>query len=150
MADSTTNGNGQIGGPVGPYRVLDTSMRRRAGYVYLAMAVLAAVIIRAAGVDAMWLTAVLPLVVLAAMQFLGGWHIKVSDMDAIAIASDATSFGVGHASGSLGFRGFLAKPVWQILVFAAGEGSPQHQAVVTVDALSGAVLGLYEETVDAP
>jgi hypothetical protein len=114
------------------------------------MAVVVAGIVLITGVDLMWLTGVIPLVVLAGFQFLGGWRIKVTDMEAIEIASHAPSFDVGHASGSLGFRGWLAKPVWQILVFAAGPGSPTHQAVVTVDGLSGEVLGVYEEEVERP
>jgi hypothetical protein len=154
MADATannrSNGKGPMGEPVGPYRVLDTATRRRAGYVYLVMALVVAGIVLITGVDLMWLTGVIPLVVLAGFQFLGGWRIKVTDMEAIEIASHAPSFDVGHASGSLGFRGWLAKPVWQILVFAAGPGSPTHQAVVTVDGLSGEVLGVYEEEVERP
>jgi hypothetical protein len=72
---------------------------------------------------------------------------RISDMEAIAIASDAASFDVGHASGSLGFRGPLAKPVWQVLVYGAGA-APRMQAVVAVDALSGDVRGVYEEPVE--
>ncbi len=148
MAEPTSNGSGPAE-PVGPFRVLDTATRRRAGVVYIVMAVVVAAIVLITGVSLMWLTGVVPLVVLALIHLVGGWKIKVTDMQAIAIAQDATSFDVGHASGSLGFRGWLAKPVWQILVFAAGPGSPTHQGVVTVDGLSGEVLGVYEEEVDA-
>jgi hypothetical protein len=70
-------------------------------------------------------------------------------MEAISIASEGASFAVGHASGTLGFRGLLAKPVWQVLVFAAGD-APAKQALVTVDGLSGAILGSYEEDVPTP
>jgi hypothetical protein len=114
------------------------------------MAVVVAFIVLATGVTLMWLTGCVPLVLLALFQFMGGWKIRVSDMEAIEVASHAPSFEVGHASGSLGFRGWLAKPVWQILVFGAGPGSPTHQAVVTVDGLSGDVLGVYEEEVETP
>lgn len=148
MAEAASNGRGPTGEPVGPYRVLDTATRRRAGIVYIVMAAVVAAIVLVTSVSLMWLTGVVPLVVLALIQFVGGWKIKVTDMEAIAIAENATSFDAGHASGSLGFRGWLAKPVWQILVFAAGPGSPDHQAVVTVDGLSGEVLGVYEEDVE--
>ena len=150
MSNSSSNGKGPTGEPVGPYRVLDTATRRRAGYVYLVMGVVVAFIVLATGVTLMWLTGCVPLVLLALFQFMGGWKIRVSDMEAIEVASHAPSFEVGHASGSLGFRGWLAKPVWQILVFGAGPGSPTHQAVVTVDGLSGDVLGVYEEEVETP
>ena len=143
------NGAGPAGEPVGPFRVLDTATRRRAGYVYLVVAGIAALLAVASGVGAMWLTAVLPLVVFAAFQIAGGWRIKVTDMEAIAIATAQSSFDVGHASGTLGFKGWLAKPVWQILVFAAGP-SPDKQALVTVDGLTGEVLGTYEEEVEEP
>lgn len=148
MTDANSNGKGPIGEPVGPYRVLDTATRRRAGVAYMVMALVVAGIVLITGVSLMWLTGVVPLLALALIQFVGGWKIQITDMEAIAIASDATSFDAGHASGSLGFRGWLAKPVWQILVFESGPGSPDHQAVVTVDGLSGDVLGVYEEPVE--
>ncbi|MDA2979472.1 MAG: hypothetical protein O3B42_06910 [Actinomycetota bacterium] len=143
------NGTGPAGESAGPFRVLDTATRRRAGYVYLVVSGIAALLTLASGVGAMWLTAVLPLVVFGLFQIAGGWRIKVTDMEAIAIARERASFEVGHASGTLGFRGWLAKPVWQILVFAAGA-APDKQALVTVDGLTGEVLGTYEEEVEEP
>jgi len=141
--------NGSIGRPLGPYRILDTRRRWRAGVVYLAMAIAAAATIGATATSAMWLTAVLPIVTLAVYQFAGSWRMTVGDVDAITIASDATSFSVGHGSATLGYRGFLAMPVWQVLVFA-DTPSPDRQALVTVDARTGAVTGRYEETVEVP
>ncbi|KAA3640312.1 MAG: hypothetical protein DWP92_03255 [Armatimonadetes bacterium] len=149
MAGSKPSSEGPISDPVGPFRVLDTATRRRAGMVYLAVGLLAAVLILVADVEAMWLTAVAPLVLLAAFQFAGGWKIKVTDMEAITIASKHASFDVGHGSATLGFRGWLAKPVWQVLVFASGP-APDHQALITVDGLSGDILGSYEEEVPTP
>jgi len=143
------NGDGPIGEPVGPFRVLDTATRRRAAVVYFVVAGFAALLILASGVSAMWLTTVFVIAALGVFQFAGGWRIKVTDMEAIAIASDAASFEVGHGSGTLGFRGLLAKPVWQVLVFGSGP-APTKQALVTVDGLSGSVLGSYEEDVPAP
>lgn len=143
------NGAGPAGEPVGPFRVLDTATRRRAGYVYLVVGLGAALLVVVAEVRVMWLTAVLPLILLAAFQIAGGWRIKVTDMEAIGIASEHASFDVGHGSGTLGFKGWLAKPVWQILVFASGP-APDKQALVTVDGLTGEVLGAYEEDVESP
>lgn len=117
--------------------------------VYLVVAALAAILVATTGVNAMWLTAVLPLVGLALLQLAGGWRMKVKDVDAIAIASDHASFDVGHGSATLGFSGVLAKPVWQVLVFADGP-APDTQALITVDALTGDVRGSYEESVPAP
>ena len=139
----------QIGEPVGPYRVLDTATRRRAAAVYVSMAVAGAGLVLISGVSAMWLTAVAPLIGLAVVQFAGGWRMQVKDVEAIGIASGEASFDVGHGSATLGFRGPLAKPVWQVLVFADGP-APDRQALITVDALTGDVRGAYEESVPVP
>jgi len=149
MADEALNGSHPAGEPVVPFRVLDTATRRRAGVVYLVVAVLAVMLIFVTRLSAMWLTVVLPLVVLAVLQYAGGWRLRVTDMQAIAVASEHASFAVGHAAGTLGFHGVLAKPVWQVLVYAAGP-TPDHQAIVTVDGLTGDVLASHEEAVPAP
>lgn len=149
MSSSAAAGNGQVGEPIGPYRVLDTATRRKAGAVYLAVAVVASGLVAAADVGAMWLTAVVPLLLLAAIQFAGGWRMQVKDVEAIRIASEHASFNVGHGSATLGFSGVLAKPVWQVLVFADGP-APDRQALITVDALTGEVHGSYEEPVPVP
>jgi hypothetical protein len=131
-----------------PHRVLDTANRRTAGAVYLIAAMLALGLIAATGTSLMWLTAVLPLLGIAGYQFVAGKHIRTTDMQAIQIASVAVPFDVGHASATLGFTGFMAKPVWQVLVFEAGS-APHHQALVTVDALSAEVTGSFAEAVEA-
>jgi len=117
--------------------------------VYLAIAVICAALILASDTRLMWLTAALPIVAAAGIQFAGSWKMQITDMRAIDIASSAASFPVGHGSATLGYRGFLAKPVWQVLVYA-DTPSPDHQALVTVDAMSGDVTGRYEEAVDLP
>lgn len=132
-----------------PYRRLDTAKRRRAAAVYLVMAALAGWLTLVSDVDLMWITAVVPLVAIAGYQFAGGWHIKVSDMAAISLAAKAASFDFGHGSATLGYRGPLAKPVWQVLIFADGP-RPDHQALVTIDGLSGEVTGLFEQHVELP
>lgn len=141
--------NGSSSDRDGPYKVLDTSTRRKAAAVYLAVAVVAGALVLASGVTAMWLTSVLPLMGLAAIQFAGGWRMQVKDVEAIQIASDHASFPVGHGSATLGFRGLLAKPVWQVLVFADGA-APGRQALVAVDALTSDIRGSYEEPVPVP
>ncbi len=138
-----------IGADMAPYRVLDTSRRRRAGFVYVGLAAVCAVIVLAIDVSAMWFTGVGALLVLAIYQFAGAWTMRVTDMEAIDIASNVASFSVGHGSATLGYRGVLAKPMWQVLVFS-DTPSPDRQALVTVDALSGDVTGQYEEAVELP
>lgn len=113
------------------------------------MAALAGWLAVVSGVGLMWLMAVVPLVAIAIYQFAGGWQIKVSDMEAISLAANAASFSFGHGSATLGYRGPLAKPVWQVLIFADGP-SPDHQALVTIDGLSGEVTGIFEQDVEIP
>ena len=138
-----------LGAGVAPFRILDTRRRRRAAVVYLVMAMLAGITTIASGVSLMWLTAVGPIVALAAYEFVGAWRMPISDMRAIEIASGEASFVVGHGSATLGYRGPLAKPVWQVLVFSDAP-SPDRQALVTVDAMTGAITGRYEEAVPTP
>jgi len=139
--------SGSEGTRLVPHRVLDTANRRAAGAVYVVGALIGAGLILATGVSLMWLTAVLPLLGIAGYQFVAGRRIGASDMEAIQIASDAAPFDVGHASATLGFTGLTAKPVWQVLAFEAGS-VPRHQALVTVDALTGEVTGSFAEAVE--
>jgi len=139
--------SGSEGTRLVPHRVLDTANRRAAGAVYVVGALIGAGLILATGVSLMWLTAVLPLLGIAGYQFVAGRRIRTSDMEAIQIASDAAPFDVGHASATLGFTGLTAKPVWQVLAFEAGS-VPRHQALVTVDALTGEVTGSFAEAVE--
>lgn len=132
-----------------PYRSLDTANRRAAAGVYLVAAAGAAAIVVASGVEFMWITAVVPLIGVAIYQFIAGRSMQVTDMQAIEIASDTAPFEVGHGSATLGFTGVAARPIWQVLVFEAGP-APEHQALVTVDALSGDVTGTYSEEVEIP
>jgi hypothetical protein len=136
-------------GTIRPYRILDTAKRRRAGVVYIVMAVLAGAIAISTQIQPLWVTAVVPLVVLAGYQFLGGWKMQVTDMEAIEKASDRVSFTTGHGSATLGYRGLRARPVWEVLVYGDGP-APQFQALVTIDAVSGDVTGTFEEEVVRP
>ncbi len=132
-----------------PFRVLDTRRRSAAAVVYLGMALVAALLVVVSGVSLMWLTAVGVLGAAAAYQVAGAWKMRVEDIEALRIAGSEAGFDVGHGSATLGYRGWFAKPVWQVLVFEAGP-QPDRQALVTVDALTGEVLGTYTETVEQP
>jgi len=130
-----------------PYRVLDTSNRRVAAVVYLVGAVVAAGLVLQSELSLLWLTGVLPLLGIATYQFMAGRHMQIVDLEAIRIASDEAPFEVGHGSATLGFTGLSARPVWQVLVFESGP-VPEHQALVTVNALTGEVTGTYAEAVE--
>ncbi len=136
-------------GRLEPYRVLDTAKRRQAGAVYVAMAGVAGVFAAASGTAMLVATASVPLLCIATYQFITGWRLKIRDIKALGLASKATSFPFGHGSATLRFRGPLAKPVWQVLLFSAGS-APDRLALVTIDGLSGDVTGVFEEAVLAP
>jgi hypothetical protein len=148
MADTGANAFGGDGS-VQPYRTLDTAKRKAAGVVYVVMAAVAGVIAATTGIWLLWVTTVLPLLLIAAYQFLGAWKLAVTDMEAIATAGERASFGVGHGSATLGFAGLRARPVWQVLVFGDGP-APRYQALVTIDGVSGDITGIYEEPVEQP
>lgn len=132
-----------------PYRLLDTRNRRSAAIVYFVAALVAGVLVITTDVAAMWLTAVVPLTGIGIYQFVAGRPLRISDRDAIGIAAAAAPFDVGHSSATLGFTGFTAKPVWEVLVFESGS-IPNHQALLTVDALTGDVTGTYVDAVPSP
>lgn len=134
---------------VGPFRVLDTRKRRSAAVVYLIGAALAGLVAVGVSLPMVWATTVAPLVGLALCQVVCAWNMGVKDADAIRIASGVVTFPVGHASATLGYRGWLARPVWQVLVFADGA-APDKQGLVTVDAIDGDVTGTFEESVATP
>jgi hypothetical protein len=117
--------------------------------VYFVAALVAGMLVITTDVAAMWLTAVVPLTAIGIYQLVAGQPLKISDRDAIGIASEAAPFDVGHSSATLGFTGFTAKPVWEVLVFQSGP-MPDHQALLTVDALTGDVTGTYTEAVPSP
>ena len=136
---------------VGPYSVPDTSRRRRAGVVYFVVAALVAIGLAIVGSLAnlafKWLT-------VAALAIIGGYHVwagtglRVREQRALEIANQTTDFPVGHASAALGFDGFLARPVWNVLVFSADE-PPSQRGLVRVSGTDGTVVEHYVEAVTA-
>ncbi len=130
---------------VGPYAVPSPERRRRAGYVYLAAAALAALAAAAGWGRGLWLAAG-ALAVIAAYHLVAAWPLTVREGRALEIASRTVEFAVGHASAAVGFTGWRARPVWNVLVFSADE-PPTQQGLVRVDALTGEVVEWYAEQV---
>jgi hypothetical protein len=130
---------------VGPYAVPDTARRRRAGLVYVVAAVVLAIGIWADLPAGMWLT-VGALVVIALYHVVTGVHLAVREQAALDIANQATEFPVGHASAALGFDGFLARPIWNVLVFAADD-PPSQRGLVRVSGTDGTIVEHYVEAV---
>jgi hypothetical protein len=80
----------------------------------------------------------------AAYHVVAGWHLAVDQTEALAVASRAVGFPVGHASAQLGWRGLRSRPSWRILVYSADE-PPSRRGLVEVDGVDASVLGEYTE-----
>ncbi len=76
------------------------------------------------------------------------WDLPVREGRALEVANRHVPFAVGHASAQLAFTGWLARPMWHVLVFAADE-PPSQQGLVRVDARSGEVVDSYVEEIAA-
>ena len=122
-----------------------TTRRRNAAWVYLGAAVLAAVAPLAGLPSGMWIIAVI-LAVAAAWHLVAAWRITVLDPEALETANRETDFAVGHASAAVGFDGWRARPVWNVLVFSADD-PPTKRGLVRVDAVDGTVVGSYVEDI---
>jgi len=129
------------------YTVPDTNRRRRAGAVYLVGAGIVAVLIVSGQLpQAMWWTAVAVIALVGVYHFIAGWTLRVRDPEALEVANRAVSFPVGHASASLGFKGWRARPVWNVLVFSADD-PPSQRGLVLVDGIDGSVRDRYVEDI---
>lgn len=132
---------------VGEYHVPDTNRRRRAGVVYVVgAAAIAALIGLQVLPSGMWWTAVGALAVVGLYHFAASWNLDVREGESLDIANRTVDFPVGHASASLGFTGWRARPVWNVLVFSADE-PPSERALVMVDGVDGTVTGQYAESI---
>ena len=126
-----------------PFTIPDPRRRRTAAVIYLVGAALAGAGV-AAGLPRGLLAAAGLGVVLAAWHLLAAHPIRVDDSKALAAANREVEFAVGHASATLGFDGWRARPVWNVLVFAADD-PPSQRGLVRVDAGDGRVIGSYFE-----
>ena len=149
MSDKTTEQGDQlpedldVTAYVGPYLFPDISRRRIAGGL---LAVIGAASL-AGGLASsnVGLNVAGGLLLAAAVyHFLAGWHLAVDQVAALAAASRAVGFPVGHASAQLGWRGVRSRPSWRILLYSA-DAPPSLRGLVEVDGVDGAILGEYTE-----
>jgi hypothetical protein len=70
--------------------------------------------------------------------------LRVREVDALASASRAVGFPVGHASAQMGWRGLLSRPTWRILLYSA-ENPPASRGLVLVDGFDGSVIHQFVE-----
>ena len=128
---------------VGPYLFPDVRRRRIAGTLHAvvgAASLLAGLLSGNVGL----IIAGAFLAAVAAYHFAAAWPLVLDQTDALAAASRAAAFPVGHASAQLGWRGLLSRPSWRILVYSADD-PPSMRGLVELDAVDGEVLGSYVE-----
>ena len=82
----------------------------------------------------------------AVWHLVAAWRIEVLDPQALEAANRATDFAVGHASAVVGFDGWRAVPIWNVLVFSADD-PPSQRGLVRVDARTGEVIETYTEAI---
>lgn len=128
---------------LGPYTVPNLTRRRRAGAYYLGGAVLVGLAVAAGLPAGMWLI-VGVLAAIGVYHFVAAFDLKVADTEALSIANRSTDFPVGHASAAIGFEGWRARPVWNVLVFSADE-PPSQRGLVRIDAVTGTVKDVLVE-----
>jgi hypothetical protein len=128
---------------VGPYLFPDIKRRRLAGACHAVVAV-GALIGGIASSNGGLIAAGVLLGAIAAYHFASAWHLAVDQTEALAVASRAAGFAVGHASAQLGWRGLMSRPSWRILLYSADE-PPSRRGLVEIDAVDGEVQGQYVE-----
>lgn len=117
---------------VGPYRFPDPGRRRVSAWVMGGFAVIAVVAIPGG-----WPVA-LGFLALATWLYLSGWPLLVDEHEALRVAASAVDFPVGHASATVRFTGWTARPRWAVVLYAAAE-PPDRRALVLVDAVDGTI-----------
>jgi len=137
-------------GYVGPYLFPNNNRRRVPGWLYIGTAVvLVAVWLLRRGdgpvlVNTGWLWAAAALALVGAYSIAAGWNLDVDERDALVVAVREVGFPVGHASAQLGWRGWLSRPTWRILVYSA-EDPPLKRGLLLVDGVDGEVIEGFVE-----
>lgn len=128
---------------VGPYLFPDIRRRRIAGAILAVAAVGSLAAGAGSGNDAL-LGAGIFLGLVAVYHYVAGWHLEIDQTEALAAASRAVGFPVGHASAQLGWRGLRSRPSWRILLYSA-DAPPSMRGLVEVDGVDATIIGEYTE-----
>lgn len=128
---------------VGPTVFPDVGRRRVSGSIYLVLAATCAAGAAQSPNRGLVAAAVL-LGLLGIYHFISGWHQRISETDALVVATRTVGFPVGHASAALSWRGLRSRPAWRILLYSADE-PPSMRGLVELDAMDGHILGEYTE-----
>lgn len=133
----------------GPYRFPSPTRRRAAALIYVIGAILAVFGALAGLGSGLWAVSV-GLLVLAYLHDLAAWPLVIDQEQALGSAAALVPFPVGHASAALGFIGFRARPVWNVILYSATE-PPDRRGLVRLDATTGMrVVTAYVEELDPP
>ena len=128
-----------------PYSIPSTRRRRKAAMVY-GVGATGVIAVIAAGGPTLLLVLVGILAALVVWHLMSAWPIEVLDPAALEVANREVPFAVGHASAAVGFDGWRARPIWNVLVFSADE-PPSQRGLVRVDAVDGHVVETYVEPI---
>ena len=135
---------------VGPYQFPDNVRRRYPAAMYFVVGTLLMVAwsIGRHGTPTLtnrgFLFGGIGLVLLGAFGLLAGPKLGVRDVDALAAASEAVGFPVGHASAQLGWRGLLSRPTWRILLYSA-DNPPTKRGLVLIDGVDASTVSRMVE-----
>lgn len=133
---------------VGPYVFPNNNRRRIAATLYVVIGLVFVVLWLVANDSPMvnagfgWGGAVLAAVGIYGL--IAGWNLAVDENDALVAATRSVGFPIGHASAQLGWRGWLSRPTWRILLYS-NEPQPERRGLVLVDGNDGEVLDTIVE-----
>lgn len=136
-------------GMVGPYVFPNNNRRRVPGVLYGIVGVAACIWYLLAGDSATLINrgvffGALGLIAVGIYSFIAGWNLDVDETDALVEATRTVGFPVGHASAQMGWRGWLSRPTWRILLYS-NEAQPTQRGLVLVDGKDGTVLDAIVE-----
>ena len=131
---------------VGPYQFPDIKRRRIPGAMYLGTGLVMVVAYFATrsgdpiNVSKGFGLGGAVLIAVGGYHIVAGWPLAINQTEALGAASRQIGFPVGHASAQLGWRGFLSRPTWRILLYSA-ENPPAKRGLILIDAVDASVVG---------
>ena len=137
-------------GFVGAYDFPDNSRRRVPGYIYLGLAAVCCVAFmvrhnnRPVLLNNGFLLAAGLLAALGVFCITSGWKLGLDEKEALAKATGAVGWPIGHASAQMAWRGVRSRPIWRILAYSVEE-PPKRRAFVVIDAVDGRTIEHFTE-----
>jgi hypothetical protein len=141
----TLPGDLDVSALVGPYMFPNNSRRRVPGVLYLfiaACSIGAWALTRSSDpaiINSGFLWGGIALALFGCYSLIAGWNLEIDESEALLIASRSVGFPVGHASAQMGWRGWLSRPTWRILLYS-NEPQPTTRGMVFIDGVDGEVI----------